>query len=788
MSTPQRRAVIITALPVEREAILEHLEKFDEERPHRGSVYRKGIFTDRSEPWEIVVAEIGAGNEGAAAEAERVISHYDPQVAIFVGVAGAVKDFTHGDVIASTKVYNYGSGKERGARFETRPEMELPAYSLLARARHEAGEASWRERIRSIRPMPEGIAPPKAAVGPIAAGPKVLASKRGATLRFIREHYSDAVAVEMEGHGFLLGVRMNHPTQGIVIRGISDRIGDKRPAGDDLWQPVAARHAAAFAFQVLAKFTDPPSSRPDALAVDLGEEWQTKHLEDANRTAGPRYSCRLNVGTPIHDVFEALCGTEAWFASLQPRQRKLCKAIKHWSRCLNTTDAGSWGAPFPEHLREEGRAIEEGLDRVGNSFADLTERKEGASPNTITDAVGAMLPQLRELYQSLRHDLEAHHGEGTADSANFRQFSASYHCSFPTINVDAASDLVVLLEGLEAWGRSGPGRAAGAKGILLSGIAGAGKTHAICDIAHNRSERLLRTAILFGEHFGSVDDPWDRIRQMLGFGPMGRDDLLSALDAAGRKSGGPFLLCVDGLNESRPRCYWRDWLSVIVGQAARFPNIRVCVSIRSTYEKLIVPTGHGLERVEHVGFVGMENTACREFFEHHGLEPPVAPSFHPEFSNPLFLRLACETLKAADLRRMPTGWYGINTALGHSSERKARRSRNNTSGTSGNACLGERWTNSWERSSGPRRSISDGAWRMRPWNGPAPKGCRDLPSSIGLCAKGYSLQTPTPTRMGPIPKMWCGWPSSDLASISSPTVSLRRSSLMVLRLPWSPGR
>src|SRR6516225_388846 len=59
----------------------------------------------------------------------------------------------------------------------------------------------------------------------------------------------------------------------------------------------------------------------------------------------------------------------------------------------------------------------------------------------------------------------------------------------------------------------------------------------------------------------------------------------------------------------------------------------------------------------------MENTACRHFFMHYGLEPPVAPSFHPEFSNPLFLRLTCETLRAAGQRRMPTGWHGINTAL-----------------------------------------------------------------------------------------------------------------------------
>jgi nucleoside phosphorylase len=83
-----RRAVIITAIPIERAAVLEHLRDVHEEPPLRGSIYRKGTFDIRSDPWEVVVAEIGAGNEAAAAEAERVIAHYTPDVALFVGVAG----------------------------------------------------------------------------------------------------------------------------------------------------------------------------------------------------------------------------------------------------------------------------------------------------------------------------------------------------------------------------------------------------------------------------------------------------------------------------------------------------------------------------------------------------------------------------------------------------------------------------------------------------------------------------------------------------------------------------
>jgi nucleoside phosphorylase len=104
-----RRAVILTALPIERMAVLEHLRDIREEPHTRGSVYRRAIFDGISEPWEILLAEIGAGNEGAAAETERAIAHFSPEVAIFIGVAGAIKDLSHGDVIASTKVYNYES-------------------------------------------------------------------------------------------------------------------------------------------------------------------------------------------------------------------------------------------------------------------------------------------------------------------------------------------------------------------------------------------------------------------------------------------------------------------------------------------------------------------------------------------------------------------------------------------------------------------------------------------------------------------------------------------------------
>lgn len=668
MSSPsfssRPRAVVLTALPIERNAVVEHLREVSEEPQLGGSIYRRGVFDDRSEAWDVIVAEIGAGNVGAAAEAERVISHYSPHVALFVGVAGAIKDLKHGDVIASTKVYGYESGKDAKRGLATRPAVQLTGYALEQRARYEAGEPDWRQRIKQVGRSSREVVP-KATVAPIAAGEKVVASNVANSYKFIRKHYGDALAVEMEGHGFLLGVRMNQPTEGIVVRGISDLVDDKDAANDEAWQPIAARHAAAFAFQILAKYTVPDErARGVASKARLDPAWQEKHLEDARATAGPRYSSELRVGTPLHDVFEALGDTEEWLTSVRARRRKLSKLLNDFIDCVRSTSARGWGGPaFPADLRDSGHALVDPLQDVARTFTAVAERSPGATPLSVAAAAAAVLPQLRELHTALFNDFEKQHGEGMGDSASFRQFQAEYQLTFPAANLDAARDLVAAVEDVESWGHSGQGKANGSRGMLLAGKAGVGKTHGICDIAHDRFRRGLYTVVLFGEQFTTTDEPWERIRQLLGFGPMRRDEVLEALDAAGASSGRALLLCIDGLNESRPRGYWRTWLSSLATQVARYPNIRLCVSCRSTYEPIAVPDGHGLERVEHVGFAGLEFSACRQFFSYYGLEPPVAPSFHPEFSNPLFLRLACETLKAAGMKRMPAGWHGLSTAL-----------------------------------------------------------------------------------------------------------------------------
>ncbi|RSM68958.1 hypothetical protein DL991_41020 [Amycolatopsis sp. WAC 01375] len=248
-------AVICTALNVEYRAVREHLDGPFDEREKNGTLYQVGTFRTGHGRWVVALAQTGVGNTQAGIELERAISVFHPQVVLFVGVAGGRKDVEPGDVVIADEIYDYESGKDTASEFLPRIKTKAPAHRLIARAKAVARDDAWQHRILPTTPQPA----PKAVIKPIAAGSKVIADQNAATARYLATYCGDAAAVEMEGYGFLHGAYVNDTVQALVVRGISDLLSGKTETADAHWQPTASCHAAAFAFELLARHTTPPN-------------------------------------------------------------------------------------------------------------------------------------------------------------------------------------------------------------------------------------------------------------------------------------------------------------------------------------------------------------------------------------------------------------------------------------------------------------------------------------------------------------------------------------------------
>lgn len=263
---PRATAVVLTALSAEFDAVLEHLPNPRVRRMPYGTRYYEAAWPGDHIDWSIVVAEVGEGNIGAATEATRAIDTLNPDILLFVGVAGSLKpEIQHGHVVVASKVYRYHSGKAAD-QFLARP-MTFPTWHGLDQLVRHVRSTAWTDR--KPKPLVE--------LKPIAAGEVVVTSKDSETFDLLARFCNDAVAVDMESAGLYEAAHRADGAAVLAVRGISDMLDDKAASRDETWQPAASRNAAEFAFALLrsAEAEDlrlqPASpSYPDELSELLG--------------------------------------------------------------------------------------------------------------------------------------------------------------------------------------------------------------------------------------------------------------------------------------------------------------------------------------------------------------------------------------------------------------------------------------------------------------------------------------------------------------------------------------
>ncbi|GAA2448839.1 5'-methylthioadenosine/S-adenosylhomocysteine nucleosidase family protein [Streptomyces lavendulocolor] len=232
--------VILTALNLEYQAVRRRLAAPQVHRHERGTRFEVGTVQGTS--CRVALGLTNKGNHSAAVIAERAIQEFSPVAVFFVGVAGALWDSARlGDVVMATHVYAYHGGTSEDDGLKARPRAWEAPHGISQLGSHVARMDDWADDTPGRRSAPQ------VRFGAIAAGEIVQNSRISAEARWIRQHYNDALAIEMEAAGVAQAGHLSGAPVAI-IRGISDRAdGTKNSAKDRDRQPRAAANAAAFA-------------------------------------------------------------------------------------------------------------------------------------------------------------------------------------------------------------------------------------------------------------------------------------------------------------------------------------------------------------------------------------------------------------------------------------------------------------------------------------------------------------------------------------------------------------
>lgn len=199
--------------------------------------------------------------------------------------------------------------------------------------------------------------------------------------------------------------------------------------------------------------------------------------------------------------------------------------------------------------------------------------------------------------------------------------------------------------------------------LIIKGDAGSGKSHLLGDIATERIKNNLPTLLLLGQHFHSAKTIEENVLNLLHLGCT-FTELLINLDKISNQIGSRVLILIDAINEGAGSDLWTNQIAGFISSIEKYKGVGIALSIRSTYFDDIISKdfieAESLHIIEHKGFKGNEYEALKLFCEYYSLKLPSFPILTPEFSNPLFLHLICNTVKELPDKTFPKGFNGLN--------------------------------------------------------------------------------------------------------------------------------
>ena len=384
--------------------------------------------------------------------------------------------------------------------------------------------------------------------------------------------------------------------------------------------------------------------------IDLSDKWFKENNELAIKELGARYTPEVNIELDILKNFDALSRNERFKNKLDDAFHDFMVSYRKVQLKENSL------LNIKKQLDDKMIKLEKiyfNIQFLGALHVDDEQL------NTLLQAISLLLNSISDSLYELNQkeikekNIKTEHGYRSStiyDSyiRDFRDYSGYLHVLKDLVN----STMFKFVNN---------------PFMILDGEAGIGKSHLLADIVNERMKENYNSVFLLGQHFRQDKAPWSQIMHDLLRLNCNEKEFLGTLNAKAQVQEKRIVIFIDAINEGKGRSFWNEFLISFIESIKKYEWLGLVISTRTSYFDLIVPKKLFEDNlaipITHFGFYEVQYNASKLFFQYYGIEQPSIPLLHPEFSNPLFLKIFCEGLRKKNLTKIPDGYEGISSII-----------------------------------------------------------------------------------------------------------------------------
>jgi hypothetical protein len=377
---------------------------------------------------------------------------------------------------------------------------------------------------------------------------------------------------------------------------------------------------------------------------EFTDEWCKEQTELSITELGKRYTPELNVKLEVSKIFDGIARDEKFDKQISALFDDFFTKDKQ----INIHD---------EELNTKGSEFKNKIHELYQLFLGCEFRGVENIPYTkveiLLDAISKLSEHLRDYYLKIEQEIQ----DKKKEYGYYQKYGSELH---------SLREFNHSLEMVRSFISSPTAKLSINPILLLDGEAGIGKSHLLADIVESRNLEDKPSLFFLGQDFPTTEDPWTQIFKRLHL-KCSVDEFLGALNSKAESKRSRIILFVDALNEGQGKYFWSTNIKSFIRKIKKYQWLGLVLSVRTSYKKLIFPPDELPDDLiisyTHYGFRDVEYEATKLFFGAYKIQLPNVPLLHPEFQNPLFLKLFCEGLHKSGYAKIPDGVQGITSVI-----------------------------------------------------------------------------------------------------------------------------